>query len=87
MALSRVPNTSPQTLLVLGLLLADNSDWCFGYDISRRTALKSGTLYPILVRLAEQGWLETTWAAAERPGRRRRFPVSGLDCLPVSWRA
>jgi PadR family transcriptional regulator PadR len=65
----RLPNTSPQTLLVLAQLLADAETWCYGYDLSRRTGLKSGTLYPILVRLAEHGWLETNWAAPETPGR------------------
>lgn len=58
-----------QTLTVLGLLLEQAEEWQYGYDLSRRTGLKSGTLYPILARLAEQGWLETCWAQPERPGR------------------
>jgi len=71
MAVARLPNTSPQTLLILDLLLAEfaTATWCYGYDLSRRSGLKSGTLYPILVRLAERGWLETSWAAPEQPGR------------------
>lgn len=43
--------------------------WHYGYDLGRRAGLKSGTLYPILVRLAERGWLETRWTHPERPGR------------------
>ena len=46
--------------------------WHYGYEISQRTGLKSGTLYPILIRLAEQGWLETRWAEPERQGRPAR---------------
>lgn len=44
-------------------------EWRYGYDLSRETALKSGTLYPILMRLNKRGWLETRWTAPESPGR------------------
>ena len=62
---------SPQTLLVLGEFLADERPWRYGYDISRATGLKSGTLYPILMRLAEHRLLETSWETTEegRPPR------------------
>jgi DNA-binding PadR family transcriptional regulator len=59
---------SPQTGLVLQSLLAEPKAWIHGYDISRRTGLKSGTLYPILIRLAANRLLETRWEQAE-PGR------------------
>lgn len=67
--MARTPNTSPQTRAVLVLLLEEPSVWRYGYALSQRTGLKSGTLYPILMRLAEQGWLETRWEEPERPGR------------------
>lgn len=62
---------SPQTVLVLAELLQDSQEWRYGYDLSRNTGLKSGTLYPILMRLAEHGLLETNWetAAVGRPPR------------------
>jgi PadR family transcriptional regulator, regulatory protein PadR len=62
---------SPQTLLVLSEFLADERAWRYGYDISRATGLKSGTLYPILMRLAEHRLLETSWETTEegRPPR------------------
>ena len=56
---------SQQTLQVLDAFLHDPKDWKYGYDISRNTGLKSGTLYPILMRLAERGLLETSWETAE----------------------
>jgi PadR family transcriptional regulator PadR len=65
----RAPNISPQTLAVLELLLDSPRSWHYGYALSQRTGLKSGTLYPILLRLAEQGWLDTEWSKAEEPGR------------------
>ncbi len=65
----RLPNTSPQTLSVLELLLESPRSWHYGYALSQLTRLKSGTLYPILMRLADQGLLETRWAESEQPGR------------------
>ncbi len=59
---------SPQTLLVLEAFLLRPGAWRYGYDLSRDTGLKSGTLYLILMRLAEPGLLETRWEAAD-PGR------------------
>lgn len=62
---------SPQTIQVLEAFLEAPKDWKHGYDISRNTGLKSGTLYPILMRLAENRLLETRWETAEigRPPR------------------
>ena len=73
------PNSSPQTLVILDLLLANRAAWHYGYDLSRRSGLKSGTLYPILIRLADRGWLETRWADADRPGRppRHTYRLTG----------
>ena len=59
---------SPQTLDVLEALLAAPASWRYGYDLSRETDLASGTLYPILMRLAKRRWLETRWESAP-PGR------------------
>ena len=59
---------SPQTIQVLAEFLQQPKDWKYGYDISRNTGLKSGTLYPMLMRLAERSLLETRWQDAE-PGK------------------
>jgi PadR family transcriptional regulator PadR len=67
--MARASNISPQTLSVLELLLESPRSWHYGYALSQRTGLKSGTLYPILVRLAEQGWLDTKWSESDEPGR------------------
>ena len=73
--------TSPQTLLLLESLLQGPAEWRYGYDLSRETGLKSGTLYPILMRLAERTLLETQWEAGEpgKPPRHMyRFTPEGL---------
>jgi PadR family transcriptional regulator PadR len=56
---------SPQTIQVFDAFLEAPSDWRYGYDISRDTGLKSGTLYPILMRLADHELLETCWETTE----------------------
>ena len=53
--------TSKQTLALLNALVAKPTQWHYGYALSRETELMSGTLYPILMRLEERGWLETEW--------------------------
>lgn len=59
---------SPQTLKVLDAFLEAPKEWKYGYDISRDTGLKSGTLYPILMRMADRKLLETSWETTE-PGK------------------
>lgn len=65
----KLPRMSRQTLMIFTALLAEPREWRYGYDLSRETSLKSGTLYPILMRLSKRGWLETKWTASEGPGR------------------
>lgn len=67
--MARRPNTSPQTVAVLVELLREQPEWRHGYDLARRTGLASGTLYPILARLAEQGFLERQWEQEPVAGR------------------
>ena len=61
---------SPQTLAVLAALTEDG--WHHGYDLAKQTGLKSGTLYPILIRLADRGLVEACWQDEPTPGRPRR---------------
>jgi len=64
---------SQQTVLVVNALLLVRSGWRYGYDLSRETGLKSGTLYPILVRLTERKWLESRWEQADGEGKPRHM--------------
>jgi PadR family transcriptional regulator, regulatory protein PadR len=63
---------SPQTLAVLAELCATPSQWRHGYGIARGTGLKSGTLYPVLIRLADRGLVEARWEDEQPAGRPRR---------------
>ena len=49
--------------------LASPWSWRHGYDLARVTGLKSGTLYPLLIRLNADGLLEAEWRASDEPGR------------------
>jgi PadR family transcriptional regulator, regulatory protein PadR len=63
---------SSQTLSVLAALCGQPSAWQHGYALARQTGLKSGTLYPILIRLADRGLVEACWEEEPVPGRPRR---------------
>ncbi len=63
---------SAQTLTVLAELAATPSQWRHGYGIARDTGLKSGTLYPVLIRLANRGLVEASWEDEQPSGRPRR---------------
>jgi DNA-binding PadR family transcriptional regulator len=78
--MARRNNSSPQTQAVLAALLSNAEDWHYGYDLSKETSLKSGTLYPILMRLEAQGWLEARWGEASQAGKppRHLYRLTGL---------
>jgi PadR family transcriptional regulator, regulatory protein PadR len=63
---------SAQTLLVLAALCAEPREWLHGYGIAKDTGLKSGSLYPILIRLADRGLVEARWEEGQPAGRPRR---------------
>ena len=70
--MSRPPFASKQTLAVLDAFMRHPSTWRYGYDLSREIGLRSGTLYPLLMRLSDHGLLEAEWhepASAGRPPR------------------
>ncbi|MEU7003034.1 PadR family transcriptional regulator [Nonomuraea sp. NPDC046570] len=74
---------TPQTLAVLRELLDDPSAEHYGLELRAATGLAGGTLYPILVRLEERGWVESRWddpaAHQGRPPRRYyRITEDGL---------
>ena len=60
---------SQQTFAVLDAVANAQQEWSYGLEISKATGLKSGSLYPILMRLNERGMLDSCWLEPERPGR------------------
>ena len=67
--MERERRSSAQTLSILQVLSAQPSAWRHGYDLSTETELKSGTLYPVLMRLSDRGLLDSRWEESELPGR------------------
>jgi DNA-binding PadR family transcriptional regulator len=74
---SRKP--APQTIAVVLALADDPSGWSHGYQLCRQLGLKAGTVYPILMRLAERGQVETAWETEPPAGRpaRHLYRLSG----------
>lgn len=70
--MTRAPNISRQTRTVLAALMEQPQAWRYGYDLSKQTGLKSGTLYPLLIRLSDQGLLEAEWRQPLQAGRPQR---------------
>ncbi|MFJ1969328.1 PadR family transcriptional regulator [Streptomyces sp. NPDC087903] len=66
-----------QTQLVLRALLENPDRQRYGLELCELAGLPSGTIYPILARLEQTGWVESIWedpAVYEKSGRpRRRF--------------
>ncbi len=67
--MDRQRQPSPQTAKVLLALAEQPTPWRYGYDLGREVGLKSGSLYPILMRLADRALLEAAWEQNPAPGR------------------
>jgi PadR family transcriptional regulator PadR len=55
--------------MVLAALLDARGAWSHGYELARLADVKSGTLYPLLIRLEAQGYLEAEWQQPPEGGR------------------
>jgi DNA-binding PadR family transcriptional regulator len=54
------------------VLAARGGSWSHGYELAQIAEIKSGTLYPLLVRLEEQKYLEAEWQQPTERGRPAR---------------
>ena len=70
--MTRIRRPSPQTLAVLQALAAEPDRWRYGYDLCTQLGVQPGSMYPILMRLADRGLLETSWEADHVQGRPAR---------------
>jgi PadR family transcriptional regulator, regulatory protein PadR len=55
--------------MILAALLDASGRWSHGYELARLANVKSGTLYPLLIRLEAQGYLEAEWQQPVEGGR------------------
>lgn len=56
-------------LALLEELSSSGPQWRHGYDLMKATGLLSGTLYPLLMRMTDQGLVEAEWREAAQLGR------------------
>jgi transcriptional regulator len=72
------------TLDLLVLKTLDTMGPMHGYGISQRIQqvsedvlqLNQGTLYPALLRLEQQGWVQSKWGASENNRRARYYSIT-----------
>lgn len=72
MFVTRIRRPSAQTTAILQALATDPDGWRYGYDLCTELGLQAGSVYPILIRLADRGLLETSWEAEHVHGRPAR---------------
>nr|WP_294258193.1 PadR family transcriptional regulator [uncultured Sphingomonas sp.] len=56
-------------LKLLAALAGRAPQWWHGYELMKATGLLSGTVYPLLMRMTDQGLVEAEWRAPEQAGR------------------
>lgn len=54
---------------LLAALLDARDRWSHGYELASLTGIKSGTLYPLLIRFESEGYLEAEWQPPLASGR------------------
>jgi len=72
---------SRETLDVVSALISAGGS-SYGADLRRHTGIASGTIFPMLLRLEDAGWLVSEWEAEDpqslgRP-RRRYYTLTAL---------
>lgn len=81
----RIRRLSRQTVAVLLALSENPAAWRYGYELCQQVGLKAGSMYPILMRLADRGLLETSWETNVESGRPPRhlyrLTGAGLDLV------
>ncbi len=85
--MTRTRRPSAQTLAVLTALADEPGRWRYGYDLCTQLGLQAGSMYPILMRLADRGLLETSWETERVPGLARhlyRLTSTGLAYAETS---
>jgi PadR family transcriptional regulator, regulatory protein PadR len=71
---------------VLAVFLTDPAQPRYGYDLMRAARLPSGTLYPLLARLQDEGLVASRWEPAGQAGGRppRRYYQLTEDGIRVA---
>jgi DNA-binding PadR family transcriptional regulator len=59
-------------LALLRALATRPMEWRHGYELMKEAGLLSGTLYPMLMRMNQEGLVEAEWRPPAQPGRPAR---------------
>lgn len=70
--MGRKRQPSKQMRALLDALSSAGNQWRHGYNLMKETGLSSGTLYPLLMRMTEQGLVEAEWQEPAQPGKPAR---------------
>jgi PadR family transcriptional regulator, regulatory protein PadR len=80
--MQRQRKPSKQMHVLIAAMAVQAPDWTYGYDLMKVTGLMSGTMYPLLMRMCEQGLVDSEWREPTKVGRpprhAYRLTVSGL---------
>src|SRR5499425_1207686 len=87
--MTRGPRMTLQTQLVLRAMLAEPAAERYGLQLCALTGLASGTIYPIVARLEQLGWVESNWEipVSTWPGAGRGGGITGSPRRAPSRRA
>jgi PadR family transcriptional regulator PadR len=76
--------TEPTTRVLGELASSPGREW-YGLELCKATRLSSGSLYPILARLENEGWVSSRWEEPQRQEAehrpRRRYYALTADGL------
>ena len=77
--MTRLRRWSAQTTAVVLALAEQPAAWRYGNELRQRLDLQPGSMYPILMWLADRGLLETSWDTDPPAGRppRHRYRLTG----------
>ncbi len=68
------------------VLQAIAGNFRYGFDIMDVTGLPSGTVYPALSSLEENGFLDSAWESAELAHQEKRPPRRYYEITAAGWR-
>jgi len=72
--MGRPRHSSRQIDRLLAAFMRDPGQWRYGYELAKDAGIPTGTLYPALLRLADDEYLEDHWELPDdRGGRVRRM--------------
>lgn len=85
---SKEPRLTLSSMKVLELFSRRYPEQLSGVEVRKTTGLATGTLYPILLRFEEYGWLKSEWESVDsskvgRP-RKRLYRLTGIGQRKVS---